>query len=323
MEQHRQQVVRAGRARAAGGQRIGQPRIVVRAQLVDAFMQPDERPAVRRQHQRVGRQRAQALERRQVHRQRVRLGFGVVDADVGADARQHHVAGDQHAERRAVQRDVLGRVPVAGDAAPVVVADAQRQAVDQPAVLRRHRRHQARVVAGARTHLRHRVGVDQPMRGEERRRAVTAEAGGRLAADARRVVVGRADPQPRTPALGQPVRQPDVVGVHVRDDHAQHRQRVEPLREHTLPGVARRVAGDAAVDDGPAFAAVVGAVAQQPEVDVVERERQPHAHPTQPRRDLEHRAGRRHRVGQRVVQPVLVGVGHRGLLYIDVNVNRV
>ena len=55
--------------------------------------------------------------------------------------------------------------------------------------------------------------------------------------------------------------------------------------EHLLPGRARGVVGDAAVDDGPALAAV-DAVAQQPQVDVVQRERQRHAQPAHAGRDL-------------------------------------
>ena len=82
----------------AGLQHLGAALVVVRLQLVDALVQPGEGLAVRRQHQRVGRQRA--------HRARSTPGTAAAgsasgsmsyDADVGGDARQHHVAGDQHA----------------------------------------------------------------------------------------------------------------------------------------------------------------------------------------------------------------------------------
>jgi hypothetical protein len=63
--------------------------------LRDARVQAGERLAVRRQHQRVGRQRQVAVERAQVARQRIAVGLEVEHADVGRDARQHHVARDQ------------------------------------------------------------------------------------------------------------------------------------------------------------------------------------------------------------------------------------
>ena len=75
-----------------------------------------------------------------------------------------------------------------------------------------------------------------------------------LAREAGDVEVGGADPQAHVPALAQPVGAADVVGVHVGDDHAQHRQAVEHGGEDLLPGGAGRRVVDAAVDDGPALA---------------------------------------------------------------------
>jgi hypothetical protein len=195
---------------------------------------------------------------------------------------------------------------VAADAGPVVLADAHLHAVHQAPERARHGRHHARVVARAAADLLQRRLVDQPVRAEERRRRLAAEAGGALRRHPRGVVVGRADPQParmlgRAPALAQPVRQPDVVRVHVRDDDAQDRQAVERGREHLLPLRLRFVAGDAAVDHRPALAAVE-AVAQQPEVDVVEGEGQRHAHPAHAGSDLEGGAGGRERVAEGVLQ---------------------
>jgi len=69
--------------------------------------------------------------------------------------------------------------------------------------------------------------------------------------------------------------------------------------------------GDAAVDDRPALARPVRAVepvAQQPQVDVVEREGQAHAQPAQAGRQLERVPGRRQRVAERVVQLLFEGV---------------
>ena len=100
-----------------------------------------------------------------------------------------------------------------------------------------------------------------------------------------------------------------MVGVHVGDDHAQHRQAVELVGEHLLPRRHRRRVGDAAIDDRPALDAVLP-VAQQPQVDVVERERQQHAHPAHARRDLERLAERGQGVAQRVFEFGFACVGH-------------
>ena len=73
---------------------LGQPRRVMRAQLRDAQRDAAERQAVRGQHQRVAGSAANAVERIQEAAQRVAVGLDRPDADVGADPRQQHVAGD-------------------------------------------------------------------------------------------------------------------------------------------------------------------------------------------------------------------------------------
>ena len=113
LEQHRNELERALRRFGAGLERLGEALVVVRLQLVDARVQALERQAVRRQDEDAGVDRAHALDRVEVERQRVGLGLDVDDADVGRDARQHHVAADQDARRLAVERHVLGRVAVA------------------------------------------------------------------------------------------------------------------------------------------------------------------------------------------------------------------
>ena len=117
-EQHRQQVGRAAAPRAQASSTSAKRSSWCACSWSMRVCRPRERLAVRGQHQRVGRQRAHALDRVEEQRQRVGLGLEVVHADVGGDARQHHVAADQHAELVAVQRDVLRRMAVAGDAAP-------------------------------------------------------------------------------------------------------------------------------------------------------------------------------------------------------------
>ena len=314
----------------AGAQDIGEALVVVCHELVDARVQPAERPAVRRQHEGVCRQRLHPPDRREVEHQRVRLGLAFLDADVGRDARQDHVAADEHAarasrrreaghvnpesqgrgrlggsDRRAVQRHVLRRVAVADVTAPVVPADLQRVAVEQTAIRRRQLRHHVRVVVGARLDLRLRLLVSQAMGRHEPRGRLAADRGQATARHARGLVIGRADPQAHLsandlPVLGEPMRQADVIGVHVGDDHAQHRQALEFVRENGLPRRAGRVVGDAAVDDAPALHPV-DPVAQQPQVDVVELERQQHAQPAYAGRNFDRRAD----LGQRLAEGVL------------------
>ena len=270
-----------------------------------------ERTAVRGQHQRVLGQVGVAVQRTQVQRQRIGVGLVVEHADVGGNARQHHVAGDQHAQVGRVQRGMLGRMTVAHDDAPVAAADTDLITVQDARVARRHGRHQAGIVIGALADLFLRGRVDQSVAREmvHRRLAAGAHA---VAAPARgpersHHEIRHGHPQLGVPALAQPVRQADVVGMHVRDQHAQHRQAVQFLLEHPLPQRLDLVAGDAAVDDGPALASVE-LVAQQPQVDMIQRERQRHADPLHAVGDRLGLAGFGLDIAPWVLQLVLVGI---------------
>ncbi|MNJ53576.1 hypothetical protein D3C77_489700 [compost metagenome] len=66
--------------------------------------------------------------------------------------------------------------------------------------------------------------------------------------------------------------------MHVRDQHTQHGQAFQFVLEYVFPQRLHFVARDAAVNDGPAVLAV-DVVAQQPEVDMIQRERQWHPYP--------------------------------------------
>lgn len=150
----------------ARGQRIGEAVGVVVAQLADARVQAAKRPPVRGQDQHVFRQRLVLVERGEIQRERIGLGLDVEHADVGGDARQHHVAGDQHAGVFAVERDVLGRVAEAGDDTPAVRADRDDLAVHDAAVLLGHARHQRAVVVLAVADALDGLGVGQAVAGE-------------------------------------------------------------------------------------------------------------------------------------------------------------
>ena len=79
---------------------------------------------------------AEAVDRVEEQLECIGLGLDLVDADIGRDARQHHVAADQQVQRVAVQRDMFRRMAVAADAAPLAAADGQQVAVGHAAVLR-------------------------------------------------------------------------------------------------------------------------------------------------------------------------------------------
>ena len=73
----------------------------------------------------------------------------------------------------------------------------------------------------------------------------------------------------------------------------------EEAVEVPLPQLARRVGREPAVDDHQPVP-----VLEQPQVDVVERERQRHAQPVHARRDLA-RLARRRRRGVRIIEDLL------------------
>ncbi len=225
----------------------------------------------------------------------------------------NHVAGDQQACFRAVQAHVLGRVAVAGDAVPGLASDVDRVAVHDPPEALRHGGHHARVVARTAADLAERFLVQQAVAGEEGRGRFAAHALRAAAGDACHVEVRGAHPQPAAPPLRQPGGQAHVVRMEVRDDQAQHRQAAQVAGKDLLPVRLRRLVADAAVDDRPALAAV-DLIAQQPEVDVVEREGQAHADPEHARRELQHAGGFRQGVAQGIAEFGFAEIGMAVLL---------
>ncbi len=166
-EHHRQDVGAAAGAGRAGVHHFSQPVAVVLMQLVNACVQAPKRLAVGGQHQRVGIECPEPVDRLQKQRQGVGLGLHVIDADVGRDARQHHVARDQYLERLAGQRDVFRRVAVAADAGPVAPADADHLPIHHAVKAAGDGRHQSGVVVAAATNLRKIVGIGEAVRGKK------------------------------------------------------------------------------------------------------------------------------------------------------------
>ncbi len=85
--------------------------------------------------------------------------------------------------------------------------------------------------------------------------------------------------------------------------HALQRQAQQAVGKDLFPGGPGGVAGHAAIDHAPAGRTLVTvAVLQQPQIDMIQRERQRHAQPAQAGRDVNHAAAVRHLVTQRIVQ---------------------
>ena len=84
-------------------------------------------------------------------------------------------------------------------------------------------------------------------------------------------------------ALAQPLRIAGMVGVVMREDDAPDRLKA---LEEPFPQLTGLAVADAGVHDGP-FALVL----DDPQVDVIERERQRHAEPMDAGRDFDRRAG--------------------------------
>ena len=169
--------------------------------------------------------------------------------------------------------------------------------------------HELAVIGGAPADLFLRIRIRETVTREVAHRAFAA--GGTPVVERRPEppshVIGHADVQCAAPALAQPVRKPDVVGVHVRHHHPQHRQSFELRAEDLLPQHLDLVTADAAVDDCPALAPR-DAIAQQPQVDVVEHERQWHPHPAHAGRKLHGAARFGHDVAHGILQLLLEGI---------------
>lgn len=129
-----------------------------------------EFPDMRRQHERVFRHRFVAAERLQIQFERRTLGLDIEHRHVGRNARQHHIAGNQRAGFRAVQRTVFRRVAEARHHAPRPAANPHVLGFAQTTVLPRNRRHEARVVAIAIAQFLERFGVGQTVPREVPRR---------------------------------------------------------------------------------------------------------------------------------------------------------
>ena len=138
-------------------------------------------------------------------------------------------------------------------------------------------------------------------------------------------VFAGSDPERRVETAAQPVRQADMVWMAMGGDYPQQGLSLHAIGEHLFPRSAGGIGGDAAIDGAPARAgrAVVG---EQPQVDMVERERQRHAQPAEAGSELVHGADGGHGVAEGIgklqlesVHGKSFGMHRRGLKGADIH----
>ncbi len=113
--------------------------------------------------------------------------------------------------------------------------------------------------------------------------ASLAGIGGEIAAHQ---IIGARHPQLAAETAHQPTGHADMIGMQMGDDHPLDGLARHGPGEELLPGLGRGLVAHAGIDHGPAVA-----ILQQPQIDVVELERQAHAHPMHARRNLDGLAG--------------------------------
>ncbi|MCY1269743.1 hypothetical protein D9M68_195560 [compost metagenome] len=230
---------------------------------------------MRRQHQHIVRHgSAHLVERGQPVLHRIGIGLGREHRYIGGNARQHLVAGHQQLQRRAVQAGMFGRVAGADDDLPVVRANTDGVAIGQAVeALGQGVDVLAEAAEAGAVHLDR--FVVPACAAIELDRVI-----GRRAPRIRRQHAAHQVFQPRHPQLavelaGQPPGHADVVGVHM--GHEQARQATgerAACGEQGAPGLGGFRRLQAGVDGGPAIA-----VADGPQVDVVQAQRHRHAQP--------------------------------------------
>ena len=168
----------------------------------------------------------------------------------------------------------------ADDDLPRALADVDRFAVVDAPIAVGQRMDVLAEVAEARVIAvdRRRAPAGAPVELGGVRRGFTSGVGHR---DAAVQVFEPRHPQPAAEPAGQPAGHADMVRVHVGDEDARDRTVAQAVQQLAPCGGAV-VGAYPGVDDGAAIAIV-----DQPDVDVVELERQRHAHPAHARPHLQ------------------------------------
>ncbi|MBV1797738.1 hypothetical protein KSF81_12105 [Siccirubricoccus sp. G192] len=175
-----------------------------------------------------------------------------MQANIGGDARQDLVGGDQHAAFRAVEAGHVGGMAGAGHHHPFGAADAggaavldgmegARQSAHRPLVERAAALDEGKVFGGAAG-----AGVMGDLLRHHVRPGIIPEGAGRQPFDP-------GHPWQDAEPFAEPAGEADMVGVEMRDQ--QRGERPAPqfrLRQHLVPQGARGAAGDGGIDRQPA-----------------------------------------------------------------------
>ena len=212
----------------------------------------------------------------------IRLRLHRVHAHEGGDPGQDLVAGEEESALLAVKARVLRGVSEPRDDLPFEAVDVDPIALVHAPEAARDGGHHLVVLGPAVLELEDVLGLDV---------APPVEVDGRLLRRLRRVdgeepphqplLVG--DPEIGPVRLREPARVAEVVGVKMGHDGAADRPPLADLFEDPAPVRLHLGAGDAGVDHRPPLA-----VAEQPQVDVVEGEGKGHPNPADAVRDFEH-----------------------------------
>ena len=232
--------------------------------------------------------------------ERVRVRLHRVNPHEGRDAGQDLVARQQEPSLLAVEAGVLRGMPEAGDDLPLESVDGDPVPVGHPAKAARDRGHHLVVLRAAVLELEDVLGLEAAPPVEVHRRVLRRL--GRVDGEEpahQPLLVG--DPEIRSVLLRQPARVAEVVGMEVGDDDPLDRAAARQRVDDPPPVGLYLGASDAGVHYRPS-----AAVAQQPQVDVVEREGERHPYPRHAVRDLAHRTG----VPDRLERMMHRGRGH-------------
>jgi hypothetical protein len=164
------------------------------------------------------------------------------------------------------------------DDLPAPAVDDHVIALAHAAIRVRQTRHERGIVVAALAQALQRLGADAVA-------AIVLDHPSALpgcARDHRGLILRLRAPELHAPPLREPAGVSEVIRMEVRGDHARDRLAAELVGEDALPERARVGQSEARVDDGDAVAV---AVVEQPQVDVVQRERKRHTKPADARRD--------------------------------------
>ena len=248
---------------------------MVLAQLRQPLMQPAKRQAVRRQHQRIRRQRLEPRQRIQIflHRVGIRLRRGRDHR--WRHVRQDLVARDQDFVALAEEQRMLDRMPARGDHPPLALAHRDHVAVaDADEFARRPR---AQIFRWAlRRHDPSGILV---------RRAVSFHEGGKLLA---RPFLALMPHLPAAEPFGERHAnrafhllhkisgETEMIGMRMGDGEVLQGTGAQQPPPQLFPDLKAVVGVEAAVDQRPS-----GSVVEQPAIDVIGRRRHRQPHPEQ------------------------------------------